>query len=133
MSPIRHTESRMAVLRTVKFAAEPMTAAEIVRKLKQQAIKRSTIFRNLGSLVKVGEIASMEGHDGTMRYIGHLYHEAVFRCQRCHKERRLKSQTLPQYVDRKMFGHQAIVTSQLIAQGLCGSCSARHHFRKSDA
>lgn len=127
MTPVRHTPSRMAVLRTVKFASEPMTAAEIVRVLKAQQMKRSTIFRNLSSLVQAGEIASIEGTDGVTRYIGHLYYEAIFRCQRCKKERRLKSQTLPSYVDRKMFGHQAIITSQLIAQGLCGACAKKTH------
>ena len=115
------------MLRTVKFAVEPLTAAEVGIRLKAQAIKRSTIFRNLQALVAAGEIASMESRDGTTRYIGHLYHEAIFRCQRCHKERRLKSRSLPAYVDRKMFGHQAIIASQLIAQGLCSSCTRKIH------
>jgi len=127
MPTSRHTASRMAVLRTVKFAVEPLAASEIVQRLKKQSIKRSTIFRNLKTLVEAGEIASMEGQDGITRYIGHLYHEVTFRCQRCGKERHLKSQSLPQYVDRKMFGHQSIIASQLIAQGLCGSCSRKNH------
>lgn len=133
MTPIRHTEQRQIVLRTIKFSLHPLSAATLVKKLHAAGISRATLFRALKHFVMNGEIALIDNGDGKPEYVGHAYHIATFRCQRCHKERRLKSQTLPQYVDRKMFGHQAIVTSQLIAQGLCGSCSARHHFGKSDA
>ncbi len=119
----RHTSTRQAVLRAVKFSSAPITAAEIKVKLgKMAGGTESTIFRNLNFLVRNGEIATIEGLDGQTRYVGHAYHEAIFRCVRCKKERQLNSQSLPDYVDRKMFGQQSIVTSQLIAQGLCTEC-----------
>lgn len=112
-------------MRTIKFAAAPLTATTIAAKLRSAGIGRATLFRVLKRLLANGEIAAIEDRSGATAYVGHAYHQAVFRCQRCGKERTLTSRTLPTYVDRKMFGHQAIVTSQLIAQGLCGSCARK--------
>lgn len=123
MSTSRHTDQRQAVLRAVKFSSEPLTAAAMLQRLRTAGLSRATLFRNLRRLVTNGEISAIEGHDGVTRYVGHAYHEALFRCQRCGRKRQLKSQTLPGYVDRKMFGRQSIMTSQLIAQGLCASCA----------
>lgn len=117
----------MAVLRTVKFAPTPLTATEMVARLRPLGISRATLFRTLKYYVELGEIAAIDSRDGRTRYVGHAFHEAVFRCQRCGQERLLKSQTLPAYVDRKMFGRQSVITSQLIAQGMCSSCAKKNH------
>jgi Fe2+ or Zn2+ uptake regulation protein len=127
MPRVRHTEQRQIVLRTIKFSPDPMSAAVLERKLRAAGISRATLFRALKHYVANGEIALIDDGRGTSQYVGHTYHAAIFRCQRCGKERRLNSRTLPSYVDRKMFGHQSIVTSQLIAQGLCGSCAKKFH------
>ena len=121
----RHTTQRQIILRALKLTAEPISAARLATQVKKKGISRATLFRALKTYVAGGQIALVEGRDGKPEYIGHVYHQAIFRCQRCGKERRLKSQTLPAYVDRKMFGHQSIVTSQLIAQGLCASCTKK--------
>lgn len=104
----------------VKFSPQPLTSAELQRRLP--AVAAATLFRNLEYFVRRGEIFVIDGPDGKRRYVGQAYHSATFRCQRCGKERVLTSATLPAYVDRKMFGRQEIVTSQLIAQGFCASC-----------
>lgn len=125
MPALRHTEQRQAVLRTVKFAATPLSPAQVLRAVRRAGISRATLYRGLKHLVESGEIAALDGPDGTTLYVGHAFHQSTFRCQRCGKVRILTSQSLPAYVDRKMFGHQAIVTSQLVAQGLCGSCARK--------
>lgn len=121
----RHTEQRMIILRTIKLAPEPISRQLMERRLQKHGIARATLYRALKDFVRGGQIAVVESLDGKSSYIGHAFHQAIFRCQRCGKERTLKSQTLPSYVDRKMFGHQSIVTSQLIAQGLCGACAKK--------
>lgn len=119
----RHTSTRQAVLRAVKFASAPITAGEIRTRLgKVVGRAESTVFRNLNHLVRNGEIAVIDSSDGQTRYIGHAYHETTFRCVRCKKVQQVSSQSVPTYVDKKMFGRESIVTSQLIAQGLCESC-----------
>lgn len=127
MPTTRHTSQHQAVLRAVKLSAEPVLAADLVRRLQPVGLSRATVFRALKYYTAQGEIAVIDSADGRPAYVGHTYHIARFRCQRCGKERHLNSQTLPTYVDRKMFGHQSIVTSQLIAQGLCGSCAKKTH------
>jgi Fe2+ or Zn2+ uptake regulation protein len=120
---MRHTPQRQAILRLIKLTPEPLSSAVISARIRKVmvGVSRATIYRNIDQLVKSGEIFRLDGEDGP-EYIGHAYHQATFRCQRCGKERQLKSSTLPTYVDRKMFGKQKIFTSQLIAQGLCGTC-----------
>jgi Fe2+ or Zn2+ uptake regulation protein len=123
MQPLRHTPQRQAVLRIIKVTETSLSPMEIVRRTKKivPGISAGTVYRNIDQLVKSGEIFRLDGEDGP-EYIGHAYHHATFRCQRCGKERELQSATLPKYVDAKMFGKQKIFTSQLIAQGLCGTC-----------
>ena len=80
------------------------------------------MFRNLDKLVRRGEIFTVDGLDGKRRYVGHAWHEAEFRCQRCGKTRQIKSDTLPTIVNKKMFGRQRVFVATLRASGLCAAC-----------
>lgn len=127
MRASRHTEQRQVILRAVKLSLAPVLATELLSRLRKLGVSRATLFRGLKYYVDRGEIAVIDDGQGKPAYVGHAYHAAMFRCQRCGQTRRLSSRTLPAYVDRKMFGHQSIVTSQLIAQGLCASCAKKTH------
>lgn len=121
---IRHTKQRQAVLRAVKLSAQALTAEEIhvrVRGLFPE-MSLATIYRGLDFFSKRGEIYRIEGDDGIKRYIGHAFHEVKFRCQRCGQVRELPSDTLQDYVNRKMWGKQTVFFSRLTAQGLCAAC-----------
>ncbi len=130
---VRHTKSRQAVLRTVKLSSQALTAEQIVSKVKPwwPDANTSTAYRNLDFLTKRGEIYRVDGEDGVKRYVGHSFHEVKFRCQRCGEVRKLPSETLQTYVNRKMPGKQAVFFSRLTAQGLCASC-LRELKRKSN-
>lgn len=117
---LRSSLQRQTLLRAVKFSPTPLTSVEIRRQVP--GLAKATLFRNLETLVRRGEIFLVEGLDGQKRYVGHAWHEAEFRCQRCGKIRHLKSTSLPKYVDRKMFGDQTVFISKLMAQGLCATC-----------
>lgn len=127
MAPLRRTTQRQTVLRTVKFSVEPVTAEQVVRAVRKisSGVGLATIYRNLQHFVDRGEIYRIESRDGIRRFVGHTYHTATFTCQRCSKERHLKSRTLPAYVDRKMFGDQMVTVSELIASGLCAACAKK--------
>lgn len=122
---LRHTNQRQLILRAVKASAQPMTAEQVLRVVQgtNPDLGRSTTFRNLDFLSKRGEIIAIETADGVRRFLGHMFHEAVFRCQRCGKAKRLSSRTLNDYVQRKMFGPQTIMSSRLSASGLCTDCT----------
>ena len=127
MSPIkknsRHSLARRRLLRLVKLSPDPVTAAQIMKRVP--TLSAAATYRNLKYFTDLGEIMLVEGDDGIRRYVGHTWHEAEFRCVRCGRARHLKHRTLPGYVDRKMFGRQVIITSQLKARGLCGECARR--------
>ena len=125
MTISRHTRQRQQVLMTVKSSAEGLTADMVFQRVRKLVprVGRATIYRNLELLVERGELYRFEGDDGTRQYFGHVFHQAVFRCQRCGKQRQLPSQTLHRYVDPKMFGDQTVFLSRLTAQGLCAVCA----------
>ncbi len=127
MTPVRRTTQRQTVLRTVKFATGPLTADEVVQAVRRTVpgVGLATVYRNLRSLVSRGELYQVESQDGVRRFVGHTFHTALFTCQRCTKAHRLTSQTLPAYVDRKMFGDQVVTVSQLSASGLCAACAKK--------
>ncbi len=125
LSPIkhmtqRHTKQRQHILRAIKASTRPVTA-DAVRSVAGCA--KTTLYRNLGWLVTRCEIAVVDSDDGVKRYVGHSHHEATFTCQRCGKTRRLTSRALHDYVQRKMFGPQTVMTSRLSASGLCTDCT----------
>ncbi len=80
------------------------------------------MFRNLETLVRRGEIFSVDGLDGQRRYVGHAWHEAEFHCQRCGKTRSMNSNSLATMVNKKMFGQQRVFVATLRASGLCATC-----------
>jgi Fe2+ or Zn2+ uptake regulation protein len=118
----RHTRQRQRILRAIKSSTRPVTA-DAVRAATGSA--KTTLYRNLEWLAKRGEIAVADADDGVKRYVGHSSHEATFTCQRCGKTRTLTSRTLNDYVQRKMFGPQTVMTSRLSASGLCTDCTER--------
>lgn len=118
----RHTAQRRRILGTVKASAAPLSAEEIIR--AEPDIGRATVFRNLDLLAQKGEIVAIESGNGARKYIGHCSHEAVFRCQRCGKEKKLQGATLRDYVQRKMLGKQEVFSARLVAYGLCTHCTS---------
>ena len=127
MITLRHTSQRQRILFAVKAEKGLLTARQVlavVRKVMPR-IGAATVYRNLDSLCSRGELFMVDGDDGRRQYVGHAHHEALFRCQRCKNVRRLNSKTLDDYVQRKMFGPQTIMTSRLTASGLCTACTKR--------
>jgi len=118
----RHTKQRQCILRAIKASTRAITADDI-RAISGCA--KTTLYRNLEWLTKRGEIAVVDSDDGVKRYIGHSHHEATFTCQRCGRTRHLMSRTLNDYVQRKMFGPQTVMTSRLMGNGLCTDCTTK--------
>ena len=121
---IRHTKSRQAVLRAVKLSPQALSAEQVLTRVKPWVpeANRATVYRNLDFLTRRGEIYRVDSQDGIKRFIGHAFHSVQFTCQRCGQIRQLPSESLQEYVNRKMWGKQAVFFSRLNAHGLCGSC-----------
>jgi Fe2+ or Zn2+ uptake regulation protein len=119
--PVRHTRQRQSILLAVKTSATGLTADAVFSSVKRglPAVGRATVYRNLETLTKRGELFRFEGEDGVRRYYGHVFHEAVFRCQRCGKHEQIPGVMVP----ANIFSKQTILLSRLSAQGICASCT----------
>lgn len=125
MSAVRRTPQRQTILRTVKFAPQPMSAEEVVRQVGRMGspIGAATVYRNLQALVKSGEIFRIESGDGVRRFVGHAWHRAIFTCQRCGEMKQVLAQASPNYVRTALPGDRVVAVSELVMSGLCADCA----------
>lgn len=125
MSASRHTPQRQIVLRTVKFATQPLGAEEVFRRVRRvtKGIGSATVYRNLQALVKSGEIFRIESGDSVRRFIGHAHHRAIFTCQRCGEAKEHMAHVSPDYVSQTLPGNRVVTVSELMMSGLCADCA----------
>lgn len=85
MQTIRHTPQRRLVLGTLKLSLRPLTADEVLTRVRRsaRAVSLSTVYRNLDLLAERGEIFRLAGPDGVHRFAGAVQADASFVCQRC--------------------------------------------------
>lgn len=122
----RHTPQRTMVLRTVKASQEYCTAEEVFSAVKRQfpGIGFSTVYRNLNLLRDRGEIFSFEGPDRVTRFVGYVFHQATFTCQRCGRSETLHVPRLAEQVEQAAKG-RTVFFSRLDVRGLCAEHSRR--------
>lgn len=125
MIAARRTPQRQSILRTVKFASEPMAAEEIARQVRRSNpnVGAATVYRNLQALVKSGEIYRVESGDGVRRFVGHAWHRATFTCQRCGETKERTTQVFPDYGAPALPGDRVVAVSELVMSGLCADCA----------
>ena len=85
---LRATASRVAVLEVLHSEHRPMSHSEVVTALSAHTWDRSTLYRNLMDLSKVGLLRRSELGDRTWRFEvacdhGHADHAAHFLCHEC--------------------------------------------------
>lgn len=127
MAVARRTPQRQVILRTVKFAPEPLTADEVFSRVRtvDKGIGSATVYRNLQALVKSGELYRVESGDGLRRFVGHAYHRAMFTCQRCGETKERQAQLRPEYVTQAFPGQRVVAVSELVMSGLCANCAKK--------
>lgn len=115
----------MQVLRLVKLVPAPVSAVEVTRQLSRRSgrVSAATVYRNLAWLERRGEIASFEDHRGIRRFIGHAYHQAVFRCQQCGRQQVRHDQPPPASITSWLSSQSKILSTYTFAGGLCASCA----------
>lgn len=125
MPAARRTPQRQSILRTVKFASQPLAAEEVARQVRRSSpgIGAATVYRNLQALVKAGEIYRVESGDGVRRFVGHAWHRAIFTCQRCGETKEQTTQARPDYVAQALPGDRVVAVSELMMSGLCADCA----------
>ena len=81
----RWSKQRDTILRVVMNSKDHPRADWIYDQVRREIpnISMGTIYRNLGSLTKSGEIRQLELADGTSRFDGNTGNHYHFRCERC--------------------------------------------------
>lgn len=112
------------MLLAVKSSREFRTAEQVFQAVRRLAprIGFATVYRNLNLLSERGEIFSFEGDDGRRRFVGFVFHDASFTCQRCG---RVESVAIPE-LERTLaerLRKNTLFFSRLEARGFCRQCT----------
>ena len=128
---LRPTSARRRVLSSLLAAGRSLSHRELVDLLRE--LDRVTIFRSLKNLRKARLLHSVQGIDGTVRYIPNTVQErgcpgghAHFLCLKCHAMSCLTDQAMPVV---RVPGGTVVRGKQLLVYGVCPSCSALKHAR----
>lgn len=123
----RQTRARQLIVETLSRSRTPLTAAELLAQLRRQLpLHKTTVYRNLDSMVAAGGVVRVTLGDGAVRYESTTrphHHHLV--CRGCRKveDVELNEQTV-EAVERSLakrhgFGH---VQHRLEFSGLCRRC-----------
>lgn len=125
MVAARRTPQRQVILRTVKFAPQPLAADDVFRRVRNvtKGIGSATVYRNLQALVKSGEIFRIDSGNGIRRFVGHAHHRTVFTCQRCGEVKEHTANVSPAFVSQALSGNRVVAVSELMMSGLCADCA----------
>ncbi len=128
---LRPTAARQRVLSSLLTAGRSLSHRELVESLFE--LDRVTIFRSLKNLKKARLVHSVQGIDGTLRYVtnqprirgcpgGHAH----FLCVKCHSMTCLIDQPMPTV--RVPEGTE-VRGKQFLVYGICSTCSLRQRIR----
>lgn len=126
MQTTRHTPQRRLVLGTLKLSPKPLTADEVLTRVRRTApaMSLSTVYRNLDLLTERGEIFRLVGADGRHRYAGAVQAETTLLCHRCGRAERHVLPVL-EWLASHLASRQ-VSAATVTVQGRCRSCSRRY-------
>lgn len=120
MLPLRRTHQRQAVLRAVKFSAQPVSAEEVFDRVTA-SVAQATVYRNLEWLSRRGEIYRFSDDQGVTRYIGHAVRLAEFQCQRCQQRWPIEASEVSDVESKaQQFGQTGFI--RVHVSGICHGC-----------
>lgn len=121
---LRVTRHRLTVLALLEAARWPMTHAELFEGFERGLVDRTTVFRNLMSLVGAGLVTRADNGDHLWRYslASTPQPRAHFSCERCGAQTPLPPMTVT-FASRRL--PAAVASWQCAVQfvGLCKLCN----------
>lgn len=124
MKKYRLTATRSQLLRILESSKSPISAEEILTRL---SVNKTTVYRQLDSLVKQGIASPVTFTDRTTRYesakLGHHHHLVCTKCQK------VTDVCIPENIDQQVEPIAAakkfrITFHQLEFFGLCADCQS---------
>ena len=121
---LKSSRQREAMLKLIKSTDAHPDAAWLYREMRKSFPKISlgTVYRNLGVLVRTGDIVSVCAADGSEHYDGVTQSHCHFVCQRCHS---VSDIDMPELGDIDKMAERTGVSVEkhsLIFYGVCKNC-----------
>lgn len=119
---IRHTHQREAILAFLRSRRHHWSAAEVYDAVRREipSISLGTVYRNLGQLVEMGEIITVETEDKCVWYDGYVKHHTHFVCRDCKEIYDFEYETKkPEEITSQGF---EIEHERTVYYGLCKKC-----------
>ena len=120
-----YSRQREEIIKVVKDSYNHPTAEEIymIVKAKDPAVSRSTVYRNLGLLVNLGEAIKISTSADSERYDGNVHNHYHMACTKCGS---VIDVDLPVNQALEAMAEEAtnadIKTHSLIFYGICKNC-----------
>lgn len=125
---MNYSKQREVIIEYLKSTTSHPTAAQIYEqaKLTLPNISRGTVYRNLESLVKEGEVLMLDDKMGMHRYDGNKNYHAHFKCVQCGSFEDVFLPELNKIANtiQKNTGN-IILSNQIVFDGICASCKTK--------
>lgn len=125
-TPVRQTRQRATVRSKLAEVAEFISAQQLHARISAagDSVGLATVYRCLQSMEAVGEVDSIMGADGEVRYrlcSGEHHHHLV--CRECGKTVELQTQVVEEWVSSMARSHGFIeVDHSFELMGICTDC-----------
>ena len=127
---LRKTRQKEAILRLLKDTTSHPTADWIYTEVRKEIpnISLGTVYRNLKSLAKSGEIRQLDLADGTSRFDGNNDSHYHFRCEKCGRIFDL-DEPVDQSISQRVAKNTGfkVYRQRMELIGLCNACQVNAH------
>jgi Fur family peroxide stress response transcriptional regulator len=126
----RGSKQRDTILRVVMNSKDHPRADRIYDQVRQEIpnISMGTVYRNLKSLAKSGDIRQLDITDGTSRFDGNADNHYHFRCEECGHIFDL-DEPVDQAISERVAKHTGfrVYRQRMELVGLCNACQVNGH------
>jgi Fe2+ or Zn2+ uptake regulation protein len=122
---VRKSHQRDEILAFLRSERAHRNASEIYDAVRKKIpnISLGTVYRNLGQLVEMGKIITVETHDKFVYYDGYIKPHTHFACRGCKKIFDFEYETEhPKEITSQGF---KIENERTVYYGLCDACSGK--------
>ena len=122
---MRNTHQREEILKYLRSQRAHRSATEVYDAVRQSIpnISLGTVYRNLGQLVELGEIITVETHDKCVWYDGYIKNHSHFVCKGCKKIFDFElGNKYPEQITSQGF---EIESERTVYYGLCHECKVK--------
>ena len=121
---MRNTHQRDAILAYLQSQRAHRSASEVYDAVRKEIpnISLGTVYRNLGQLVELGKIITVETQDKFVYYDGYIKPHTHFVCRGCKSIFDFETESLyPKEITKNGF---QIENERTVYYGLCNACSS---------